>query len=53
MNLIKEQFKKAYRLARQPDLYLACDIDGFYRFKTEIPLGLIFLASYCLESRSK
>ena len=52
-NTTKEQFKKAYRLARQPDLFLACDTDGVYRFKTDIPLGLIILAIKCLEMRIK
>lgn len=44
-------FKKAYRLVRQPDLYMACDTDGVYRFKTDIPLGLIKLAEECLKMR--
>lgn len=49
---IKEQFKLAYRLARQPDRYLACDIDGKYRFVLDsIPLGIFKLAEICLESR--
>lgn len=47
----KELFKQAYRLARQPDLYLACDVDGRYRFKTDVPLGLFKLAESCLETR--
>lgn len=49
----KKQFKLAYRLVRQSDLYMACDIDGIFRFKTNIPLGLIKLAEICLNERSK
>lgn len=47
----KQYFKDAYRLVRQPDLYMACDVDGTYRFKSDIPLGLIKLAEACLENR--
>lgn len=50
---MKKQFKLAYRLVRQPDRYLACDTDGFYRFKTDIPLDLIILAEICLKERCK
>jgi hypothetical protein len=32
---------------------MACDIDGVFRFKTDIPLGLIFLAEKCLADRNK
>lgn len=49
----KQLFKNAYQLVRQPDLYMACDIDGAWRFKSDIPLGLIKLAEACLEARLK
>ena len=49
----RELFKKAYRIARQPDLYMACDIDGHYRYKLTIPLGLFKQAEFCLEMRNK
>lgn len=48
---MKKLFYRAYRLVRQPDIYMACDIDGVYRFKTDIPLGIIFLAEKCLKDR--
>lgn len=41
------------RLVRQPDRYMTCDTDGIYRFKTDIPLGLIMLAELCLKERYK
>ena len=47
------QFKQAYRIARQPDLYLAHDTDGQYRYKLDIPLGVFMLAVQCLEARLK
>lgn len=49
----KQYFKNAYRLVRQPDLYMACDVDGAWRFKSDIPLGLIKLAEACLDARLK
>jgi len=50
---MRELFYKAYRIARQPDLYMACDIDGQYRYKIDIPLGIFKLAEICVEARSK
>lgn len=47
----RDYFREAYQLARQPDRYLACDVDGFYRFKTNIPLGIFVLAELCLKKR--
>ncbi len=49
----RDLFREAYRLARQPDRYMACDTDGVYRFKTNIPLGIFKLAEICLEMRLK
>jgi len=48
----KKLFKQAYRIARQPDLYMACNCDGSYKFKLDIPLGLFKLAEICLEMRT-
>lgn len=53
MKTTKQLFKQAYQLARQPDLYMACDVDGRYRFKTNIPLGIFKLAEKCLEMRDE
>lgn len=47
----RDYFREAYRLVRQPDMYLAQDTDGVLRFKTDIPLGIFKLAESCLESR--
>lgn len=47
----REYFMDAYRLVRQPDMYMACDTDGIYRFKTDIPLGIFKFAEICLDSR--
>lgn len=49
----RELFTLAYRLIRQPDLYMACDTDGVFRFTTDIPLGLVKLAELCLEMIAK
>lgn len=49
---IRNQFKYAYRLARQPDKYLADDTDGVNRFYLDrIPLKVFLIALGCLESR--
>ena len=48
---IREQFKYAYRLARQPDKYLADDTDGVNRFILKVPLKYFLIAVECLESR--
>jgi hypothetical protein len=49
----KREWKKAWRLVREPDRYMACDTDGVYRFKCPVPLGIFKLAEICLEERSK
>ncbi len=50
--MIRKQFYEAYRLVRQPDLYMACDVDGVYRYRLSIPLGIFKLAEICLDSRT-
>jgi len=48
---VREQFRYAYRLARQPDMYLADDVDGVNRFYLEVPLRYFLDALKCLENR--
>ena len=51
---MKNEFKEAYRLARQPDLFLANDTDGINRFYlSDITLKMFLLANQCLENRLK
>lgn len=52
MSTTKIMFYKAYRIARCPDLYMACDVDGVYRYKLNLPLGLFKLAELCLNKRN-